>query len=194
MKRILVLGVVLALAAFMPTSLVAPHINLLSPTPVLNGHHSKGRSQKTAPFGAPNIDASAAAVTNAISGSELELEIEEYIYHAGEIVVLWTRDPEGKDIAPVMQLSSSTSEIPHVNLIHRMRSPCRRDETGCLKGTKGAITFKTTVTLPNIEGAVYLVVRQVMTDRMEELADGTISLDRVYYHQAAKLNLVKNNL
>ena len=191
MKKHLVWGTALMLGAFAPTPFSVPHINLLSPKPVLNGHHDKGNSQKIAPFGAPNMDAKSAAVTTAISGSKLELEIEEYIYHAGEIVVLWTRDPEGRDIAPVMHLPSTSSEIPHANLIHRMQSPCTRDETGCRRGRGGAITFKTTVTLPNLEGDIYLVVRQVMTDRIEEQEDGSVRLDLVYYHQATKLNLVK---
>lgn len=42
------------------------------------------------------------------------------------------------------------------------------------------------VALPNI-----LVVRQVVHDKFGVNKDGSVSLKRVYYHQEAKLNLVR---
>ena len=47
------------------------------------------------------------------------------------------------------------------------------------------------VPLPDVEGEIILVVRQVMRDKMDETDDGGILLTRVYYHQAAKLDLVR---
>lgn len=42
------------------------------------------------------------------------------------------------------------------------------------------------VALPNI-----LVVRQVVHDKFDVNKDSSVSLKRVYYHQEAKLNLVR---
>ena len=51
--------------------------------------------------------------------------------------------------------------------------------------------IRTKVPLPDIEGTILLVVRQVMTDKLDPMPDGTVSLKRIYYHQAAKLKLVR---
>lgn len=45
--------------------------------------------------------------------------------------------------------------------------------------------------LPDVEGVIILVVRQVMTDKFDNQPDGSISLKRVYYNQAAKLKLIR---
>lgn len=49
------------------------------------------------------------------------------------------------------------------------------------------------VKLPNLDDDIILVLRQIMHDKFDNNTDRSISLSRVYYHQAAKLNLTKIN-
>ena len=156
------------------------HIDLLSPTPLLDGKAMQYRALKDAPFGAPGVDALAAPATVFHAGSMIEIEVEVYVYHPGEIVVLYTLDPEGKDLAPAMSIPTADTPIPHHNLIFRMGTPDKEE---------GPI-FRAQIQLPDIEGTIYLVVRQVMTDKLDAMEDGSVSLRRIYYHQATKLELV----
>jgi len=187
--KTLLLGALLSLAGFAPAYFSVPHISLISPKPLLDGYAKNGRAQKVAPFGAPDINALSADSTPATSGGQVELDIDMYVYHAGEIVVLYTTDPTGADIAPAMTLASAQDPIPHKNLMYRQETPCVLEGDKCLRGRKGAMTFKMTVPLPDIEGDIYLVVRQIMTDQIQKMEDGSARLDRVYYHQTAKLSL-----
>ena len=185
-KTILILWAVITV---LPHSLFA-HVELLFPPPMLAGKIG-GNALKVAPFGAPNIDVSEAPLTTLLAGSTLTIEFETFIYHPGETVVLYTTDPEGKDVMPAMELESMDAEIPHNNLLYRQETPCRLVNGVCGRGSAGATTSSAEITLPNITGEVYLVVRQVMHDKFDRMAGGRISLKRIYYHQASRLNLVR---
>ena len=166
------------------------HISLVSPPPLMDGHGMENKSLKFAPFGAPGVDVAAAPATVVKSGSEIDLDVSVYIIHPGSIVVLYTRDFEGKDVEPVLKLPSLRTPIPHTNLLHQAASPCE-PVTGCTPKLSD-MHFKARVKLPDIEGDILLVVRQVMWDKVRVDADsGEVDLSRVYYHQAAKLKLVK---
>ena len=95
--------------------------------------------------------------------------------------MLYTTDPEGADIEPAWLIPKIGAEIPHANLLHKGQTPGRNESN----------IYRASITLPDVEGEIYLVVRQVMHDKFDVNDDGTVSLARVYYHQAAKLNLVK---
>ncbi|MCK5041475.1 MAG: hypothetical protein KAR62_04240 [Sphingomonadales bacterium] len=170
----------------MPTSALA-HIDLLSPKPLLGGVEG-GNALKASPFGAPEVDVAGAEATVVKSGSVIELEISVFIYHPGDIVVLYTTDLSGADVEPVYEVASIDVEVPHNNLLAKITTPCPLVE--CKSGRAGASVFKLSVQLPEITGDVILVVRQVMTDKLDIEDDGTVGLGRVYYHQAAKLHLV----
>lgn len=174
---------------FAPIKAANAHIDLISPSPLLGGRTDRGRTLKHAPFGAPDIDAAAAEAHPYKSGELIKLDLNQYVYHPGDIVVLWTRDPEGKDVMPAMTIPKMGAPIPHHNMLSGVTSPCA-DDTGC-KVARTDIPFSMWVTLPNIEGDIYLVVRQVMHDKFDELDDGSVSLKRIYYHQTAKLHLSK---
>lgn len=161
---------------------VPAHIDLLSPKPLLHGKAMDMTALKAPPFGAPGVDAGAAPVAaTAAAGGTIDVEINMYVYHPGEVVFQWTRDPDGADIEPVWSIPGEGAEIPHANLLHSVPVPGRDEDP----------LIRTSVPLPDVEGEIYLVVRQVMHDKMDALPDGSISLARVYYHQAAKLNLVR---
>ncbi len=157
------------------------HIDLLTPTPLLDGKAMNFKALKNQPFGAPGVDVAAAPATDVQAGSVIEIEVEVYVFHPGEIVVLYTRDLSGQDVAPALELAAEGDDIPHYNLLYKGRTP------GPGEGNR----FRASVQLPDIEGEIILVVRQVMHDKIDVLDDGRVSLKRVYYHQAAKLNLVK---
>lgn len=163
------------------------HIDLLSPKPLLGGVEGRN-ALKAPPFGAPEVDVAAAAATEVKSGSIIDVEINVFIYHSGSIVVLYTTDLYGGDVEPVYEVASIDAEIPHNNLLAKVETPCPLKP--CKSGRAGASTFTIPVKLPEITGDVFLVVRQVMTDKLDISDDGTVGLGRVYYHQAAKLHLV----
>ncbi|MEE8295287.1 MAG: hypothetical protein V3R64_06210 [Sphingomonadales bacterium] len=169
------------IGAFLGSSSALAHIELLSPLPLLNSREGNESALKSPPFGAPNVDPELAPATTVKSGSILDIEVEVYVYHPGDIVVLFTTDPEGTDIEPAWKIPKMGARIPHTNLLHKGKTP-DRDESNI---------YRASVQLPNIEGVIYLVVRQVMHDKFDANPDGTVSLARVYYHQATKLNLVK---
>lgn len=160
---------------------VSAHINLLSPKPLMDGKAMDYRALKQAPFGAPGVDVAAAPATTARAGGTIDIEVEVYVFHPGEIVVSWTRDLSGADVAPVYAIPGADAPIPHVNLLYSGPVPARDAEQ----------VFRASVPLPDVEGEIILVVRQVMRDKMDAADDGGISLTRVYYHQAAKLDLVR---
>lgn len=162
------------------------HIDLISPPPLLGGAEG-GHALKAAPFGAPNVNIAEVTPTMVKSGSEIELDIDVFIYHPGNIVVLYTTDMSGSDVDPVYEISNLTDEVPHNNFLARIKTPCPLQS--CKPGRKAASRFKMKVTLPEITGDVILVVRQVMTDKLDKEKDGSVGLGRVYYHQAAKLHL-----
>lgn len=157
------------------------HIDLLSPEPLMDGRAMNMRALKVAPFGAPGLDVIGAPATTVKAGALLEVEIVVYVYHPGEIVFLYTEDLSGADMEPAYQIAGPERSIPHHNLIHRVDVPPRGRHK----------MIRTKVPLPDIEGTILLVVRQVMTDKLDHMPDGTVSLKRIYYHQAAKLKLVR---
>lgn len=157
------------------------HIELLSPLPLLNSREVDRSALKSPPFGAPGVDVASAPATTLKAGSVLEIEVEVYVYHPGDIVVLYTTDPEGSDIVPAWVIPEMGAEIPHSNLLHKGKTPGRGESN----------IYRAQVTLPDTLGVIYLVVRQVMHDKFDVNDDGTVNLARVYYHQATKLNLVK---
>lgn len=180
-------GIIAFLALlFIPLSAQA-HIDLLSPKPLLGGVEGVN-ALKAAPFGAPDVDISSAEATVVKSGSEIELEISVFIYHPGDIAVLYTTDMSGADVEPVYEIASIDAAVTHNNLLAKVITPCPLAE--CRSGRTGASTFKIMVQLPQITDDVILVVRQIMTDKLDHEDDGTVGLGRVYYHQAAKLHLV----
>ena len=157
------------------------HIDLLSPTPLLDGRAMNSTALKNLPFGAPGVDVKGAPATTVRAGSLIEIKAEVYVYHPGDIVVLYTTDLAGGDMEPAWSIPHEGAEIPHFNLLYK--GPVPDPEEGNI--------FTAKVQLPDIEGEIVLVVRQVMFDKMDLEDDGSVSLRRVYYHQAAKLNLVK---
>lgn len=165
------------------------HINLISPPPLMGGHGLDDTSLKVAPFGAPGVDAEEVEALKVTSGSELELVIDGYVTHPGYIVVSYTTDIYGSDLPPIKSIPDYDTPIPHKNMLLKVPSPCPNGN--CKARRVEDNILKTKVRLPNIEGVIMLVVRQVMTDKYDNQADGSISLKRVYYHQAAKLNLVR---
>jgi len=167
--------------AFLGSSSAFAHIDLLNPPPLFSSKHGDTLDLKSPPFGAPNVDPELAPATTVKSGSILNIEVEVYVYHPGDIVVLFTTDPEGANIEPAWEIPKMGARIPHTNLLHKGKTP-DRDESNI---------YRASVQLPNVEGVIYLVVRQVMHDKFDANPDGTVSLARVYYHQATKLNLVK---
>lgn len=190
-KSLIAAGLIWILSA--PAS---AHIDLLSPKPLLDGRAMNYRALKQAPFGAPGVDVAAAPATRAQSGGSIDLEVEVYIFHPGEIVVSWTRDFTGADVAPVMALDSPPgpdNPIPYANWLATEPVP---DNTGMKANLSGSddqqrMILNFSAPLPDVEGEILLVVRQIMTDKIDATDDGGVSLARVYYHQAAKLNLVK---
>lgn len=160
---------------------VFAHIDLLSPKPLLDGKAMNYKALKQAPFGAPGVDIASAPATMANAGGTIDIEVEVYVFHPGEIVVSWTRDFSGADVAPAYQLASPDAPIPHANKLFSGPVPARDAEQ----------VFRASVPLPDVEGEIILVVRQVMHDKMDATDDGGVSLTRVYYHQAAKLELVR---
>ena len=173
-----------ALALSFTGPLAAPasaHIDLLEPKPLMDGKAMNYRALKQAPFGAPGVDVAAAPATTARAGGTIDIEVEVYVFHPGEIVVSWTRDFSGADVDPVYAIPGPDAPIPHVNFLYSGPVPDRDAEQ----------VFRASVPLPDVEGEIILVVRQVMRDKMDPTDDGGISLARVYYHQAAKLELVR---
>jgi len=159
----------------------AAHIDLKAPAPILDGRAMDFQALKNQPFGAPGVDIAAAPATTVTSGSVIKIRAEVYVYHPGDIVVLYTTDPEGKDLEPAWSIPDAATEVPHHNLLYKGKTP-DPDVTNI---------FEAEVQLPVIEGEIILVVRQVMRDKFDKMEDGSVSLKRVYYHQAAKLNLVR---
>ena len=157
------------------------HIDLISPTPILDGRAMDRTALKVAPFGAPGVDISEAPLTTLQAGSSIEIEVEVYVFHPGEIVVLYTKDREGKDVEPVTLIPFEGAEIPHHNFL--ARAPVR--------GLPASKLIKLLVPLPDLEGEIILVVRQIMHGKFDKNADGTVSLKRIYYHQAARLKPVR---
>lgn len=173
-----------ALAGLMVCSFGAPagaHIDLLSPAPLLHGKAGDRRALKVPPFGAPGVDVAAAPATEVKSGSVIDVDIEMYVYHPGEIVFLWTRDFTGADVEPAYEIPSMDTPIPHHNLLQEIKTRPRGSDP----------MYHAQVQLPDVEGDIILVVRQVMHDKFDVNADGSVGLTRIYYHQAAKLRLVK---
>lgn len=159
------------------------HIDLISPTPILDGKANHKTALKHPPFGAPNVDINQVASTKVKSGSELSIKVDMYIYHPGEIVILYTKDLTGSNIQPVYEIPHINAPIPHHNLLGRV----------AISNDKGQKHITANVKLPEIEGEIILVVRQIMHDKFDNNSDGSVGLSRVYYHQAAKLLLVKDD-
>lgn len=157
------------------------HIDLLDPPSLMEARALGGVALKSPPFGAPGMDVTSAPAKTVKAGSILEIKLEVYVYHPGDIVVLYTTDPEGADIEPTWEIPEMGAEIPYTNLLHKGKVPDKNQGT----------FYTAQVPLPDFEGEIYLVVRQVMHDKFDINDDGTVSLARVYYHQATKLNLVK---
>lgn len=165
------------------------HIALLSPTPLVDGTTDRGRVLKVAPFGAPGIDLEAAPAIPMTSGATIDVNLDVYIYHPGDIVALWTRDPEAKDLPLVLSLPSIDTPITHNNLLASVQTPCHPVD-GC-KIQRKSIPLSFQVTLPDVEGEIFLVIRQVMHDKFDVRDDGSLDLRRIYYHAASKLSLSK---
>ena len=182
-SRSLATGLACALAILLagPTLPALAHIDLLSPEPLMGGRAKLWRALKVAPFGAPGLDVIGAPATTVKAGTLLEVEVEVYVYHPGEIVFLYTEDLSGADMEPAYMIAGPERPIPHHNLLHRVDVPPRGRHKW----------IRTKVPLPDIEGTILLVVRQVMTDKLDPMPDGRVSLKRIYYHQAAKLKLVR---
>jgi len=177
------------MAVWLSLSTAQAHIDLIKPKPMMDGYALDRQALKVAPFGTPFFDVVAAEATQVKAGSEIEVEIDVYIIHPGEIIISYTRDMEGRDVMPVMKIDSMDSEVVHKNMLHRGTSPCPEDN--CKARRAQGVKYKTRVKLPDMEGDLILVVRQLMTDKLDQQQDGSVSLKRVYYHQAAKLHLVK---
>ena len=189
MKILKTMALTSLLAGF--TLPVTAHIDVLSPKPLLDGKAQMFRALKQQPFGAPGVDVAAADAHTFYSSQTIDLKIDSYVYHPGNIVFLWTRDFEGKDQEPAWSIPSENAEIPLHNYLGQVESPCvDNGEGGCLRGRRGKAIIDTQVTLPDVEGEIILVVRQVMTDKFDKQEDGSVGLKRIYYHQAIKINLV----
>ena len=157
------------------------HIDLLTPAPLLDGKAMDYKALKSPPFGAPGVDVRAAPAATVKAGSVIEVRAEVYVYHPGEIVVLYTTDLAGGDIEPAWSIPDQGAEIPHYNLLYKGPVPDPEDTN----------IFEARVQLPDTPGVIILVVRQVMHDKFDVMEDGSVSLRRVYYHQGAKLKLVR---
>lgn len=179
-----------ALAATLITIPAYAHIDLLSPKPLQDGHAYDGTALKAAPFGAPDIDGETAPAQMAYAGSDLEVEVNIYKLHPGEIVISYTQDLTGDDAYPVYEIASIKTPIPHENILLQAAAPCS-NAVGCTTGAPADEAFRATVKLPNIEGDIMLIVRQVMRDKMIVREDGSVDLSVAYYHQASKLHLVR---
>lgn len=165
------------------------HIDLISPKPMMDGYALEGQALKMAPFGAPFFDVAAAEALEVKSGSEIDVEMDVYVIHPGEILISYTTDMSGADVMPVMKIASMDSVVEHKNMLHIGPAPCPQDN--CKPRRYQGAKYKARVKLPDVEGDIILVVRQFMTDKMDQQKDGSVSLKRVYYHQAAKLHLSK---
>lgn len=173
------------------TSTTFGHIDMLSPTPLLHGRALKGRALKQAPFGAPGIDVAAAPAHEAKAGSTITVELDVYVFHPGTMVAQYTTDMNGADMAPAMKVLSAGNAHPFPNLLTTKAIPCNRikGKRGCQKLTE---PFKMDVTLPDVEGDVIMVIKQVMDDKLHfDPVTGDVDLSRVYYYQAAKFHLTK---
>lgn len=170
-----------AMAGMLISVPASAHIDLLTPVPLLDGKAMDYKALKSPPFGAPGVDVRAAPAATVKAGSMIEVRAEVYVYHPGEIVVLYTTEMEGGDIEPAWSIPDQGAEIPHYNLLYKGPVPDPEDSN----------IFEALVQLPDIEGEIILVVRQVMHDKFDVMKDGSVSLKRVYYHQGAKLKLVK---
>ncbi|MCJ9427918.1 hypothetical protein [Kordiimonas marina] len=166
------------------------HIDLITPKPLMSGHGLHDTALKAAPFGAPGVDAASAKPTVVKAGSTIDLRLKVYKVHPGEIVVSYTRDMEGEDVFPVYDIASLKTPIPHKNVLLQASAPCS-PTVGCTSAASDAPEFHAQVKLPDIEGDIILVVRQVMRDKVHVAADGSADLSEAYYHQAAKLRLVR---
>jgi hypothetical protein len=180
----------LCLAVFAAQAAQA-HIDLLSPKPLMSGHAMDEVALKAPPFGAPLVDAEAAPAQIAASGSEIDILLDVYKVHPGEIVVSYTQDLTGESAYPVYEIDNIRTPIPHTNVLLQAAAPCSPVD-GCATAAAGAAQFKATVTLPDIEGDMILIVRQVMRDKMVIAEDDSVDLSQTYYHQAAKLHLVRD--
>jgi hypothetical protein len=180
---------VIAAAAFLFAAPANAHINLVSPAPLMDGHAFEETALKAAPFGAPGVEIADAAATTFEAGQEIDLVLDIYKIHPGEIVVSYTRDVEGEDVFPVYNLPSVKTAIPHVNALLQVASPCSA-EVGCATAAPGVMSHHLKVKLPDTTGDIILVVRQVMRDKVYVADDGRVDLSEAYYHQASKLHLV----
>ncbi|MFC4349257.1 hypothetical protein ACFO5Q_15500 [Kordiimonas lipolytica] len=184
------------LAAAMAAPLAAPaasaHIDLISPTPLQDGHAYDGNALKAAPFGAPDVDGMTAPSHTVEAGSVIDVEVNVYKLHPGEIVISYTRDLTGEDAYPVYEIASIKTPIPHTNVLLQAAAPCS-NSVGCTTGAPADEPFRAKVKLPDIEGDIMLIARQVMRDKMIVNDDGSVDLSEVYYHQAAKLHLVRTD-
>ena len=178
------------LAALMGTAPASAHINLTSPTPLMDGHAFEETALKAAPFGAPGVEIMDAKATTYEAGAVIDLVLDIYKIHPGELVVSYTRDAEGEDVFPVYDLPSIKTPIPHVNTLLQVAAPCNAD-VGCATAAPGVMDYHLQVKLPDTTGDIILVVRQVMRDKMHVADDGSVDLSEAYYHQAAKLHLVE---
>lgn len=174
---------------FATSAVAEAHIALLSPTALMDGTTDRGRVLKVPPFGAPGIDLEAAPAIDMKSGATIDVVLDVYIYHPGDIVALWTRDPEAKDLPLVLSIASIDTPITHNNMLTSVTTPCHPID-GC-KIQRKSIPFSFPVTLPDVEGEIFLVIRQVMHDKFDVREDGSVDLRRIYYHAASKLNLSK---
>lgn len=180
---------VVAAAALLFAAPAHAHINLISPAPLMDGHAFEETALKAAPFGAPGVEIADATATTFEAGQEIELVLDIYKIHPGELVVSYTKDPEGEDVFPVYDLPSVKTPIPHVNTLLQVAAPCNPD-VGCATAAPGVEKFHVKVKLPDTTGDIILVVRQVMRDKMHVADDGSVDLSEAYYHQASKLKLV----
>ncbi|WP_181040171.1 hypothetical protein [Paremcibacter congregatus] len=171
------------------TATAQAHIDLVSPKPLMGGHGMDDTTLKVAPFGAPGVDVEEADALTVKAGSELELVIDGYVTHPGYIVVSYTTDLYGQDVMPIRSIPDYNTPIPHKNILMKIASPC--PEGNCKPRRVKDNVLKTKVKLPDVTGDIILVVRQVMTDKFDNQPDGSISLKRIYYHQGAKLKLVR---
>ena len=183
-----VLSIMFTASVLMGADAAFAHINLVTPLPLMSGHAYDDTALKAAPFGAPGIEAGTAPSTIVKSGSKIDIVLDIYKVHPGEIVVSYTRDMNGEDVEPVYEIASTKTPIPHKNVLFQGASPCS-PTVGCATAAADAGQFRASVLLPDLEGDIILVVRQVMRDKTEVLDDGMIDLSQVYYHQAAKLTL-----
>jgi|GEM_PF-1136502 len=183
---------VAAMTSLLASSAASAHIDLISPAPLQDGHAYDGNALKAPPFGAPDVDGLTAPAKTVAAGSVIEVEVNVYKLHPGEIVISYTRDLTGEDAYPPYEIASIKTPIPHTNVLLQAAAPCS-NSVGCTTGAPADEPFRAKVTLPDIEGDIMLIARQVMRDKMIVNDDGSVDLSEVYYHQAAKLHLVRGN-